>query len=105
MDGKPIADMEALVRWRGEDGNLIEPTDFIPFAEETGLIVTIGEWVLQAACSEARRWHRAGRELRVGVNLSARQFRDRNLVATVRKCSTTPDCRHTCCVSRSPRAR
>lgn len=86
MTGKPVADMEALVRWRRDDGTLVQPSDFIPFAEETGLIVTIGEWALRAACREARRWQQAGRELRVAVNLSARQFRDKNLVAVVRQC-------------------
>ena len=86
MDGSRIDDMEALVRWRGGDGGLILPAAFIPLAEETGLIVGIGEWVLDAACRQARRWQLAGREMRVGVNLSARQFRDRNLVRMMREC-------------------
>ena len=81
-----IADVEALLRWRGGDGRLISPADFIPLAEETGLIVAIGEWVLQTACRQARRWQQTGRELRVAVNLSARQFRDRNLTEIVRRC-------------------
>jgi diguanylate cyclase (GGDEF)-like protein/PAS domain S-box-containing protein len=84
-DGSPLADTEALLRWRGSDGNLIPPAAFIPLAEETGLIVQIGEWALQAACRQARRWQLDGWELRVGVNLSARQFRDRNLLEIVRR--------------------
>ena len=86
VDGSTIHDVEALVRWRDGDGRLIPPASFIPLAEETGLIVAIGEWVLRAACREARLWQQAGRELRIGVNLSARQFRDRSLLGTVRRC-------------------
>ncbi len=86
LDGRRIADVEALLRWRSDDGRLVSPADFIPLAEETGLIVAIGEWVLQTACRQARRWQQSGSELRVAVNLSARQFRDRNLAEIVRRC-------------------
>ncbi len=84
-DGR-VADVEALLRWRGEDGQLISPADFIPLAEETGLIVPIGEWVLDSACRQARRWHDMGLALRVAVNLSARQFRDQNLAGMITRC-------------------
>jgi len=79
-------EVEALLRWRGENGQMVMPADFIPLAEETGLIIPIGEWVLKTACWQARRWLDAGLELHVGVNLSARQFRDSNLVTMVRGC-------------------
>jgi diguanylate cyclase (GGDEF)-like protein/PAS domain S-box-containing protein len=66
---------EALLRMRGADGGLMPPDSFIPLAERTGLIVPIGAWVLEAACHEASRWHRAGRpDLTIAVNVSACQF-------------------------------
>ncbi len=79
-----IVGVEALVRWRHPEHGIIPPNDFIPLAEETGLIVPIGEWVLRTACSQARAWHRECRHgVRVAVNLSARQFKDENLAQTV----------------------
>ncbi|MBF0135704.1 MAG: EAL domain-containing protein [Magnetococcus sp. DMHC-1] len=80
--GKVIG-AEALVRWF-KDGNLIPPGDFIPVAEESGLIVPIGEWVLQTACKQIAAWREMGLPLiRVGVNLSAVQFRKQDLAAIV----------------------
>jgi diguanylate cyclase (GGDEF)-like protein len=70
-----ITAVEALLRWRHPEYGLIPPGEFIPFAEESGLIVPIGEWVLRAACNQARAWMTAGYpDLRVAVNLSSRQF-------------------------------
>ena len=75
-----IVGVEALVRWRHPERGIISPTEFIPLAEETGLIVPIGEWVLRTACNQARAWQRAlQRSVRMAVNLSAKQFKDENL--------------------------
>lgn len=79
-----IVGVEALVRWRHPERGLISPTEFIPLAEETGLIVPIGEWVLRTACIQAKQWQKATqRSLRMAVNLSAKQFKDENLTQIV----------------------
>ena len=75
-----IVGVEALVRWRHPERGIISPTEFIPLAEETGLIVPIGEWVLRTACNQARLWQGLPRRpVRMAVNLSAKQFKDENL--------------------------
>ena len=80
-----IDSAEALIRWQHPTRGLTGPLDFIPLAEESGLILPIGEWVLREACRQACAWQTAGlRPLRVAVNLSAQQFRQKNLVAVVR---------------------
>ncbi|TFW28987.1 putative bifunctional diguanylate cyclase/phosphodiesterase [Duganella callida] len=79
-----IVGFEALVRWRHPERGIISPTEFIPLAEETGLIVPIGEWVLRTACKQATGWqHPRRRPVRVAVNLSAKQFKDENLTQIV----------------------
>ena len=76
--------VEALLRWFHPDLGLVPPAEFIPLAEETGLIVPIGDWVLRTACAQVRRWQRLGHSrLELAVNLSARQFQEKNLVATI----------------------
>ncbi|HEX4797754.1 MAG TPA: EAL domain-containing protein [Burkholderiales bacterium] len=76
--------MEALIRWRHPRLGLVFPEQFIPLAEETGLIVPIGEWALRAACSQNRAWQQQGmRPLRIAVNLSARQFIHERLLEDV----------------------
>ena len=79
---RSVRSFEALVRWRHPDRGMISPADFIPLAEQTGLIVPLGEWVLRTACTEAIHWPA---EIRVSVNLSACQFRAGDLIGTVRK--------------------
>jgi len=79
-----VSAVEALLRWNGDNGNVISPGEFIPVAEDTGLIVPIGEWVLQAACSQNVEWLRAGLPpLRMAVNVSAKQFRQRDFASKV----------------------
>jgi diguanylate cyclase (GGDEF)-like protein/PAS domain S-box-containing protein len=79
-----IIGMEALLRWRHPERGIILPEDFIGVAEERGLILPIGDWVLRQACRDARRFHEVGLpHFRVAVNLSARQFRDPSLGAAV----------------------
>ncbi len=80
-----IHSVEALLRWRHPERGQISPAQFIPVAEDSGLIVPLGSWVLRAACAEARRWQDAGiGPVRVAVNLSAEQIRRQDVVATVR---------------------
>ncbi len=82
MTGK-IKGVEALVRWQLPDGSLRFPDQFIPLAEDTDLILPLGEWVLQEACAQMARWKTQGLELQVAVNLSFKQFRANNLVPFV----------------------
>ena len=81
---KRMVGVEALVRWQHPELGFVYPSSFIPLAEETGLIVPIGQWVLETACSQNKQWQEAGLpHVNVSVNLSGRQFQDRNLVETV----------------------
>jgi EAL domain-containing protein (putative c-di-GMP-specific phosphodiesterase class I) len=75
-----INGFEALLRWHHPTRGLVGPVDFIPLAEDTGLIVPIGEWVLRQACAEAANWPS---DVKVAVNLSSVQFKNRNLVGAV----------------------
>ena len=87
LDSGQIVGFEALVRWQRPDGNLTLPSEFIPLAEETGLIVELGRWVIAEACRQASVWrvHRSpGQEpIRIWINLSARQLSDPELVTFV----------------------
>jgi diguanylate cyclase (GGDEF)-like protein len=80
LPSQEIIGFEALLRWSHPQRGSISPAEFIPLAEETGLIVPLGEWVLRTACAEAAHWPN---DLRLAVNLSAVQFKKRNLVQVV----------------------
>ena len=92
-----IVGMEALIRWNHPELGMVSPSRFITVAEETGLIVAIGAWVMRTACAQNKAWQDAGLgPLRVAVNLSARQFGAPNLLANVRstleQSGLAPDC-------------
>jgi diguanylate cyclase (GGDEF)-like protein/PAS domain S-box-containing protein len=79
-----ITGVEALVRWQHPDLGMVPPAQFIPIAEETGLIVAIGKWVLNAACAQSVAWQKDGLPpVRMAVNLSARQFTDDDLLSDI----------------------
>ena len=84
-DGGRIVCVEALLRWHHPTLGMVSPARFIPVAEETGLIIPIGEWVLRTACAQAKAWHASGHsELCVAVNMSAKQFQQQDVPALVR---------------------
>ncbi|HNS44140.1 MAG TPA: EAL domain-containing protein [Alphaproteobacteria bacterium] len=87
--GKVIG-AEALIRWFKKDnskegGKFISPAEFIPIAEQSGLIVPIGEWVMRHACIEAKRWHNEGHMIRIAINVSGEQFQQSDIVGHTRK--------------------
>ena len=86
MASNELIGVEALVRWQHPTDGLLYPGDFISLAEETGLIVDLGQMVLEKACRQAASWKRQGiKSLRMGVNVSARQFEDSNLLGSVKQ--------------------
>jgi diguanylate cyclase (GGDEF)-like protein len=87
LDTGEVAGWEALVRWQHPRRGLVPPTVFIPIAEETGLIVAIGTWVLDRACRQVRAWHdmSGNTSLAISVNVAARQFGDPALIGTVQR--------------------
>ncbi|MCB1558475.1 MAG: EAL domain-containing protein [Alphaproteobacteria bacterium] len=91
--GKVIG-AEALIRWFKKDnskegGKFISPGEFIPIAEQSGLIVPIGEWVMMHACKEAKKWHDKGHMIRIAVNVSGEQFQQSDIVEHTRKVIAT----------------
>src|SRR5258708_1036650 len=79
-----IGGVQALIRWQHPSLGMVSPVNFIPIAEETGLIIPIGQWVFETACAQSRLWRESGHaNLRMAVNLSPRQFRQSDLVASV----------------------
>ena len=95
--GKHVVGAEVLIRWNHPTRGMVPPFEFIPLAEETGLILPIGLWVLQTACTQLRRWQDdpATAHLQLAVNVSARQFRQANfmeqVVAVLRQTGARPD--------------
>ena len=84
LDTGRIVGMEALLRWQSKDHGLVAPGEFIPLMEETGLILPVGEWVLRAACKQARAWQAEGlKDIHIAVNLSALQFRQPDFAGLV----------------------
>ena len=87
LESGRIVGAEALIRWRHPELGMVPPAQFIPLAEETGMIVPIGEWVLDTVCAQLKTGFGMGLKLpRVAVNISARQFRQKNLLAFVEQC-------------------
>jgi diguanylate cyclase (GGDEF)-like protein/PAS domain S-box-containing protein len=82
---RTISGFEALVRWNPPGREMVSPAKFIPTAEESGLIVPLGEWVLREALKQAKTWHLAGRPLMVSVNVSAKQLARSNFVERLRR--------------------
>ncbi len=84
LESGTIVGVETLIRWLHPELGFIPPDTFIPIAEQSGLIVPIGEWVLRTACAQGRAWQTTGVPVRVSVNLSARQFMRSDLIRTIR---------------------
>lgn len=85
LETNRLVSLEALIRWQHPTRGLVSPGTFIPLAEETGLIIPIGEWALYDVCRQMRMWHEQGADMRVAVNLSTRQLRDRNFPALLQR--------------------
>jgi diguanylate cyclase (GGDEF)-like protein len=83
LSGRTVS-VEALLRWRHPRRGLVTPSEFVPVAEQSGLIVPIGRWVLERACRHAATWRRQGHDVGVAVNVSARQIERESVVAEVR---------------------
>ena len=97
IDNDEMTGMEALIRWDDKEMGLVSPKDFIPLAEETGMIIEIGDWVINSACRQGKIWHDQGfKNLNLGVNLSVRQFFDPYLVDKIKSAIETSQFDPTC---------
>jgi EAL domain-containing protein (putative c-di-GMP-specific phosphodiesterase class I) len=81
-----VAGVECLLRWQHPEKGIIEPEDFVEVAEDSGLIIPIGEWVIRTVCRQIKQWHSAGLEQQsVSINISPRQFRDQDVVGLLKR--------------------
>jgi len=86
VESGAVIGAEALIRWQQPEMGLVSPAEFIPLAEETGLILPIGEWVLRTACAQLKAWHDAGHgSLRMAINISGAQFRRQHLIPVLQQ--------------------
>lgn len=85
LQNNTISSAEALLRWHHPTRGMVPPDEFIPYAQENGLIIPIGEWVILQACAQASEWHNAGFPIAVAVNVSVRQFEQNNLLDLLSK--------------------
>ncbi len=88
LETRDIVSAEALIRWHHPTRGMVPPDEFISYAQETGLIVAMGEWIIMQACTQALEWEKAGFPLAVSVNISARQFVQQNLVNVIENALT-----------------
>ena len=94
LQGAEVIGSEALLRWKRPGEGFVRPGQFVPLAEETGLIVDLGRWVLREACRAAAEWNAEGRvRHKVSINLSARQFQSRDLVLVIKEILEETGCR------------
>ncbi|WP_245602216.1 putative bifunctional diguanylate cyclase/phosphodiesterase [Peribacillus kribbensis] len=82
---RQIIGVEALIRWNHSKLGLVPPSEFIPIAEESGLILPIGEWILWEACTQVKKWNNLGFPIKVGVNLSPRQFKKKDAITCIKR--------------------
>ncbi len=85
LNTNKIYGFEALLRWIDQDNNIVSPLDFIPIAEETGLILPISDWVLEEACKQSVIWERENKQAKIAVNISPRQFQETNFIQKVKE--------------------
>ena len=86
LESGRLVGAEALIRWQNDEGEFVPPSTFIPMAEESGMIIPIGDWVLREACQQANRWHQKYNVVpRIAVNISSQQFYQSDLQQTVMK--------------------
>lgn len=92
LDSDGIKTVEALVRWEDQEIGMVPPDILIPIAEETGLINQIGRFILEKACEQAVEWSNQGHNIRVSINTSIREFRDKNMAEAIRKVLQSTGC-------------